>query len=79
MGVMRHEYWKRAVDCLRRANETSSPQHRFTLLEMAQGWLLLLDQAEKNGQAVLESEMPLPRMIIPQPLQQPQQRAKDKS
>lgn len=55
---MRADYRERAAECLRLANETTNPHHRATLLEMAQAWLRLLDQAEKNAQADLTYETP---------------------
>jgi hypothetical protein len=54
---MPNEYRHRAVECLRLANECNDPQNRASLLEMAQAWLRLLDQAEKNSQVDIPYEI----------------------
>ena len=74
-----HEYHERAAECLQLANETTKPRHRARLLEMAQSWLRLLEQAEKNAQFDLTYETPPPRESVTQMQQQQQQRAKDES
>jgi hypothetical protein len=74
-----HEYQERAAECLQLANEATSPRHRARLLEMAQSWLRLLEQAEKNAQSDLAYETPPPRESITQMQQQQQQRAKDEN
>jgi hypothetical protein len=54
---MPNEYRHRAAECLRLANECNDPQNRALLLEMAQAWLRLLDQAEKNSQVDIPYEV----------------------
>jgi hypothetical protein len=55
---MKHEYFGRARDCVRIAQESSNPLHRVSLLEMAQAWMLLHNQAERNSQADITYEPP---------------------
>ena len=46
MGMlMAHRH---AAECLRIAEGTANAQHRAALTDMAQSWLLLARQAEKN-------------------------------
>jgi hypothetical protein len=67
MGVeMVSDYRERAAECVRLASETTNLQHRAALLEMAQSWLRLLDQAEKNAQADLTYETPARPVHLPQ-------------
>jgi hypothetical protein len=56
--MMKHEYHGRARDCVRIAQESTNPLHRLSLLEMAQAWMLLHDQAERNSQADITYEPP---------------------
>jgi hypothetical protein len=61
---MRAEMYRRyALDCLRFASEMSDPSGRLALLEMAQSWARLAEQAEKNSRA---------DPIYPPPLRRPQ-------
>jgi hypothetical protein len=55
---MKHEYRARARDCVRIAQESTNPLHRVSLLEMAQAWMLLHNQAERNSQADIAYEPP---------------------
>jgi hypothetical protein len=73
---MQNDYRKRAIECLQLANEANNPRHRARLLEMAQTWMRLHDQAEKNSQADLSYETPPPQRTVPQQLQMQQTRAK---
>jgi hypothetical protein len=70
----KEEYRERAEECVRLARNAASPSHKAALLEMAQAWLRLYDQAEKNSQSDLSYETPPPRTSVPQQLQQQQQR-----
>jgi hypothetical protein len=56
--VSTEDYRGRAGECLRLANETANPTHRASLIEMAQAWLRLIDQAEKNRLSDLTYETP---------------------
>jgi hypothetical protein len=58
---MRTYYRARAAACLRRANETTNPDQRAALLEMAFAWMRWQEQAEKNAQADVIYETPPPR------------------
>jgi len=59
--MSKDDYRQRAAECLQLANEAGNPTHRAALLEMAQAWLLLHDQAEKNRLNDISYETPLPR------------------
>jgi hypothetical protein len=65
--VSTDDYRGRAAECLRLANETANPTHRASLLEMAQAWLRLIDQAEKNRLSDLTYETPQRPASGPQP------------
>jgi hypothetical protein len=69
---MTADYRHRAAECLRLANEPTSFDHRPLLLEMAQAWILLDVQAEKNSHSDLSYETTPPRESVPQPQQQQQ-------
>jgi hypothetical protein len=56
--MSKEDYRQRAAECLRLANESGNPVHRASLLEMAQAWLLLYDQAEKNRLTDITYETP---------------------
>ena len=57
---MRSEQYRRhAAECLCFAQEMTSPSTRAVLLDMAQNWLALADQAEKNAKMDLAREAPL--------------------
>jgi hypothetical protein len=42
------EYRRHAIECLRIADETISARSRVMLIDMAQSWMHLAQQAEKN-------------------------------
>jgi hypothetical protein len=44
------EYKRHAAECLRAASEVNDPKQRAALLEMAQAWARLAEQAVKNNQ-----------------------------
>ena len=56
------KYRRHAVDCLRIAEGVPSPQSRMILIDMAQSWLLLAQQAETGvaTDPVHERPPPLP-------------------
>jgi hypothetical protein len=41
-----HTYRAQAEICVRQAEHAKTPQHRMTLLSMAQTWLRMADEAE---------------------------------
>jgi hypothetical protein len=49
------EFRRRAADCVHQAESAETPQHRTLLLEMAQKWLQLADQAT-TIQELLDSD-----------------------
>ncbi len=53
-------YRQNAIDCLRLANETRDPGAKAVLLDMAQSWVRLADQAQKNLRTDLVYETPSP-------------------
>jgi nitrate reductase assembly molybdenum cofactor insertion protein NarJ len=56
--MRKDDYRDRAVECLRLAGETVDPVQKASLIEMAQAWLLLFDQARKNSLNDLVYETP---------------------
>jgi hypothetical protein len=52
-------YRKYARECLRFAGETTDPRSKMALINMAQSWAHLADQAEKNSRADLVYETPV--------------------
>ena len=63
-------YRQNAIDCLRLANETRDPGAKAVLLDMAQSWVRLADQAQKNLRTDLVYETP-PRVPADDPPAKP--------
>jgi len=57
-------YRLRAQHCLDIARDMESVAKKMTLLDMAQAWMLLADQAERNGAADLVYETPLRKPAV---------------
>ena len=56
---MSKEYYRyQAVQCLQLADQTDNPTQKASLIRMAQAWLHLVDQAEKNRHCDLVYETP---------------------
>jgi hypothetical protein len=53
-------YQLRAAQCVRLAHAATDPEAKLTLLDMAQAWLALAEQAVKNSETVLVYETPTP-------------------
>jgi hypothetical protein len=67
------EYRAHAAECVRLAHQTSDPQSKRSLLDMARAWLALATQRERNREAAtLVYETPVPRQQVAQQQQQPQ-------
>ena len=49
-------YRRRAAGCILLAEDTPNSAHRLAFMEMAQGWLHLAEQAEKNERTDLVYE-----------------------
>jgi hypothetical protein len=67
------EYRRNAVNCLRVAERTADLAARATLLDMAQSWRVLAEQAERNSANDLVYETPSrspPRQPVAQQQQQ---------
>jgi hypothetical protein len=64
------EYRRLAAECLRIAENLGDSQSKAGLIAMAQAWLQLARQAEKNADTALVYETPEPRHHVAQ--QQPQ-------
>ena len=63
-GIMgADEYRRNAIECLRIADETISARSRVLLIHMAEAWLRLADQAEKNLTTDLVYETPPPHAL----------------
>jgi hypothetical protein len=63
-------YRQNAIDCLRLASETNDPGGKVVLLDMAQSWVRLADQAQKNLRTDLVYETP-PRVSADDPAAEP--------
>jgi hypothetical protein len=57
-------YRRHALDCLRLASEMSDPGGRLALLEMAQSWARLAEQADKNSRADPVYETPRHSQLV---------------
>jgi hypothetical protein len=58
------QYRGYALECLRFARDMTGPESKAALLEMAQNWLTLADQAEKNERTELVYAPPPPRLKL---------------
>jgi len=47
-------YRKQAADCIKTAQATADPTAKLALIDMAQVWIMLADEAEQNGGLVLD-------------------------
>jgi len=56
-------YRQYALECLRLADGTSEPGAKAVLIDMAQAWIKLADQSEKNRRFELAHPAPPPRQI----------------
>jgi hypothetical protein len=54
------EYRRNAIECLRIADETITARSRVLLIHMAEAWMRLAQQAEKNLTTDLVYETPPP-------------------
>jgi hypothetical protein len=71
-------YRVHAAQCVLLARKTDDPESKSALLNMAQAWLALVDQNDRNSQSpTLVYETPAPRQHVAQQQQQPQPRSKD--
>jgi hypothetical protein len=59
-----------ATECLKIAESLATAKDRAGLIAMAQAWLHLAHQAEKNSETVLVYETPEPRRHVAQQQQQ---------
>ncbi len=70
---MRPEAYRRhAAECLQIAEAVTDPQNRILLIHMAQAWLLLAQQIEKNRASNTVYEPPSPPPRLPYPRRLPQ-------
>jgi hypothetical protein len=66
-------YRLHAAECIDLAQQSTDPESRLALLDMARSWRMLADQADKNSQTeVPVYETPEPRQRVAQQQQQPQ-------
>ncbi len=72
------EYHRHAARCFRIAETTTDPRHKLLLIDMAQSWLLLASQAEKNLTTDLVYETPPPREATRPAVAQQQQQIQPK-
>lgn len=73
MNNKAEEYRRNAADCLRMAERTADLAARASLLDMAQSWRVLAEQAERNSATDLVYETPPRSPPPPQPVAQQQQ------
>ncbi len=48
-----HRYREHAAHCLKIAQDVADLRSKLSLLDMAQAWVALAEQAEKNGETFL--------------------------
>jgi hypothetical protein len=53
------EYRRNASECLKISRQAIDPKNRALLIEMANAWARLADQADKNSKADLTYEVPM--------------------
>jgi len=59
--VNRPDYYRQhALECLRLANDTNEPSTKAVLIDMAQAWIRLAEQAQRNRRLDLVHEAPSP-------------------
>ena len=58
--MTRPDYRQYALECLRLAGDTNEPSTKAVLIDMAQSWVRLAEQAQRNRRLELLSEMPSP-------------------
>ena len=57
--MSRSDYYRQyAQECLRLANETHEPSAKAVLIDMAQAWIRLVEQAQRNRQLDLIHQVP---------------------
>ena len=61
-------YRKHAANCLSIAQHTLDPKSKLALIDMAQIWIMLAEEAERNGGLLLD---PLTRNIATTPSNPP--------
>jgi hypothetical protein len=47
-------YRKQAANCVKTAQNTADPNAKLALIDMAQVWIMLADEAEQNGGLLLD-------------------------
>ena len=72
------EYWRNAARCMGEAELAATPESRALLMKLADAWLRLAEQAEKNSRADLVYETPSPPPERTRPVVQQQQQAQTK-
>jgi hypothetical protein len=72
------KYRRHAVECLRIAEGVPDSVNRMLLIDMAQSWLLLAQQSEKNLATDLVYETPPPPSEAGRPVAQQQQQIQPK-
>lgn len=66
-------YRMRAAQCTKLAQKATDSEAKLALLDMAQAWLSLAEQADKNAETTLVYETPSPPQHVAQQQQQQQQ------
>jgi len=66
--MAKEAYERHAAECLLLAGQATDRRNKTTLIEMANAWLRLAEQAEKNSRADLVYETPVRRVRGVDPL-----------
>jgi hypothetical protein len=73
-------YRLHAAKCIDIAHQSTDPESRLALLDMARSWRVLAAQADKNSQAEMRlNETPEPRRHVAQQQRQPRPDGEEKS
>ena len=57
--VNKPDYYRQyALECLRLANDTNEPSTKAVLIDMAQAWIKLAEQAQRNRQLATDPHAP---------------------
>jgi len=59
-GMRSHQYRQCALTCVRFASETNDTPAKLELLDLAQAWAKLADQAEKNSRLIYARSSNIP-------------------
>ena len=64
MAELVEHYRQHAAQCIEISKQLPNTSGRLALLDMAQSWLALAEQAAKNAETVLVYETPIPKQTL---------------